>query len=80
MGRYAISLYLSYTKSGSTYGAAGSLIVLLIWIYYSAQIFLLGAEFTQVYAQMFGSHQDDVQRPENAESRSPANQTALNSR
>ncbi len=42
IGRYAISLYLTVTKSGSTYGAAGSLIVLLIWIYYSAQIFLLG--------------------------------------
>ncbi len=56
IGRYAISLYIYYTKSGSAYGAAGSLIVLLIWIYYSAQIFLLGAEFTHVYAVKFGSH------------------------
>ena len=55
IGRYAIGLYLSFSKSGSNYGAAGSLIVLLIWIYYSAQIFLLGAEFTHVYAREYGS-------------------------
>jgi membrane protein len=60
IGRFAISLYLSFSKSSSVFGAAGSLIVLLIWIYYSAQIFLLGAEFTQVYAKKFGSQQ---QRP-----------------
>ena len=56
LGRYAIGLYLTLSKSGSTYGAAGGLIVLLSWIYYSAQIFLMGAEFTQVYARKFGSH------------------------
>jgi membrane protein len=56
IGRYAIGLYLTISKPGSTYGAAGALIVLLIWIYYSAQIFLLGAEFTQVYSSKFGSH------------------------
>ncbi|NIV12934.1 MAG: YihY/virulence factor BrkB family protein, partial [Aliifodinibius sp.] len=39
----------------SSYGAAGSLIVILLWIYYSAQILFLGAEFTQVYANRFGS-------------------------
>ena len=60
LGRYAIGFYLTISRSGSTFGAAGSLIVLLIWIYYSAQIFLLGAEFTQVYAKKFGSHK----RPE----------------
>jgi membrane protein len=56
LGRYAISLYLTISKSGSAYGAAGSLIVLLLWIYYSAQIFLLGAEFTHVYSKKLGSH------------------------
>ncbi|MDR3573328.1 MAG: YihY/virulence factor BrkB family protein [Anaerolineaceae bacterium] len=56
IGRYAIGLYLLFSRSGSNFGAAGSLIVLLIWIYYSAQIFLLEAEFTQVYARKFGSH------------------------
>lgn len=55
LGRYAIGLYLSISNSGSAYGTAGSLIVLLVWIYYSAQIFLLGAEFTQVYSRKFGS-------------------------
>ena len=57
LGRYVIGLYLTISKSGSAYGAAGSLIVLLLWIYYSAQIFLLGAEFTHVYSRKFGSHQ-----------------------
>lgn len=56
IGRYLISLYLSYSTIGSTYGAAGSLAVLLLWIYYSAQIFFLGAEFTQVYARTKGTH------------------------
>jgi membrane protein len=63
LGRYAISLYLTFSKSSSVYGPAGSLIVLLIWIYYSAQIFLLGAEFTQVYARKYGSHKQSVEQP-----------------
>jgi len=44
----------------SSYGAAGSLIVVLLWIYYSAQIFLLGAEFTKVYAGRHGSHRGSL--------------------
>ena len=55
IGRHLISLYLSYSSIGSTYGAAGSLAVTLLWIYYSAQIFFLGAEFTQVYARTKGT-------------------------
>lgn len=55
-GKYLISLYIGTTAVASTYGAAGGLIVLLLWIYYSAQIFLLGAEFTKVYASRHGSH------------------------
>jgi membrane protein len=50
LGKYAIGFYLTFSNSGSAYGAAGSLIVLLVWIFYSAQIFLLGAEFTHVYS------------------------------
>lgn len=50
-GKYAIGLYLGHTSVSSTYGAAGSLVVLLLWVYYSAQILLLGAEFTHVYAK-----------------------------
>ena len=58
IGRYLIGLYLSFNKTASGYGAAGSLIVLLIWIYYSAQIFFFGAEFTQVYARTVGTHKN----------------------
>ncbi|MEL6930424.1 MAG: YhjD/YihY/BrkB family envelope integrity protein, partial [Cyanobacteria bacterium J06600_6] len=54
-GKFLLGMYLSGGSLGSAYGAAGSLIVLLAWIYYSAQIILLGAEFTQVYARMYGS-------------------------
>lgn len=54
-GKWGISLYLAKSAPASSYGAAGSLIVILLWIYYSAQILFLGAEFTQVYANKFGS-------------------------
>jgi membrane protein len=56
IGKSLIGLYLGKAGFGSTYGAAGSLAILLIWVYYSAQIFFLGAEFTHVYAEKYGSH------------------------
>jgi membrane protein len=56
IGKWLIGLYLGRSSFNSAYGAAGSLIVLLLWIYYSAQIFLLGAEFTCVFAYTAGSH------------------------
>lgn len=55
VGRYLISLYMAYSMVASAYGAAGSLAILLVWIYYSTQIFFLGAEFTQVYARTYGA-------------------------
>jgi membrane protein len=55
IGKYLIGLYLGRSSFSSAYGAAGSLIVLLLWIYYSAQIFLFGAEFTRVFAYTRGS-------------------------
>jgi membrane protein len=55
-GKYAISFYIGQSNVASSYGAAGALIVLLVWIYYSAQIFLLGAEFSRAYAKRYGSH------------------------
>jgi membrane protein len=55
IGRWAIGLYLGQSAMASTYGAAGSIIVLLVWVYYAAQILFLGAEFTQVYANKYGS-------------------------
>jgi membrane protein len=54
IGKQILGYYLGRQSFGSTYGAAGSLVVLLVWIYYSAQIFFFGAEFTQVYATRFG--------------------------
>lgn len=53
-GKWAIGVYLGHTGVGSAYGAAGSLVVVILWIYYAAQIFLLGAEFTQVYSKRKG--------------------------
>ena len=57
LGKYAIGLYLGHSGFASSFGAAGSLIALLLWVYYSAQIFFLGAEFTKQYALVFGSLQ-----------------------
>lgn len=54
IGRYIIGLYISQTATESTYGAAGAIVVILVWIYYSAVILYIGAEFTQVYTEAFG--------------------------
>lgn len=55
IGKYLIGLYLAHSSTASVYGAAGSLAVFLLWVYYSAQIFLFGAELTAVYARRYGS-------------------------
>jgi membrane protein len=55
LGKFLIGFYLGRSEVGNTFGAAGSLAILLIWIYYSAQILFFGAEFTQVYANRYGS-------------------------
>ena len=55
VGKYAIGLYLAHSSISSSYGAAGSVIIILIWVYYSAQIFFVGAEFTKMYARKRGS-------------------------
>lgn len=55
VGKFLIGLYLGKTSVASGFGAAGSLVVLLVWVYFSAQIFLLGAEFTWVYSHEYGS-------------------------
>jgi membrane protein len=54
-GKFLIGFYLGNSDVTSVYGAAGSLITILLWVYYSAVIFFLGAEFTQVYATQYGS-------------------------
>ncbi|OKS89094.1 hypothetical protein RG47T_4575 [Mucilaginibacter polytrichastri] len=56
IGKYIIGLYIQYSANSSTYGAAGSIIIILLWIYYTAAILYIGAEFTQVYAEANGSH------------------------
>ena len=55
IGKILIGIYLGTSGVTSTYGAAGSLITVLLWVYYSSLIFFLGAEFTQVYAREYGS-------------------------
>lgn len=73
IGRVLISFYLSYSTVQSIYGAAGSLMVTLLWIYYSAQVFFLGAEFTQVYAKLCGSyaHPPDAVHTDGPQSSNP---------
>jgi membrane protein len=56
IGKQLLALYLGKVSLGSPYGAAGSLVTVLVWVYYSAQLFFLGAEFTKVYARAYGSH------------------------
>lgn len=64
IGKFLIGLYLGKSTMSSAYGAAGSLVLLVIWVYYSASIMLLGAEFTQVYASRFGKR---IEPSKNAE-------------
>jgi membrane protein len=55
IGKFLVGLYLGRAAVGSAYGAAGSLVIILVWVYYSAQILFFGAELTQVYARKLGS-------------------------
>jgi membrane protein len=56
VGKFALGFYLGRSTFASAYGAAGSLIIVLLWVYYSAQILLFGAKYTQLYANRHGSH------------------------
>jgi membrane protein len=56
IGKFLISLYISKSNIGSTYGTAGSLVILIVWIYYSSMILYFGAEFTKAYALQKGVH------------------------
>ena len=67
IGKFAIGLYIGKSTVASAFGAAGSLAVMMVWVYYSAQIFLLGAEFTWVYAHAYGSRRGERRpRPEDS--------------
>ncbi|HTM59980.1 MAG TPA: YihY/virulence factor BrkB family protein [Burkholderiales bacterium] len=67
IGKLLIGLYLGKSSVASSFGAAGSLVVLMVWVYYSAQIFLFGSEFTWVYAHEYGSRRGQP-RPGSEES------------
>ena len=58
IGKLVISIYMARAAVGSTFGAAGAIVVLIAWVYYSAQVFFLGAEFTRQFALRHGSHQE----------------------
>lgn len=73
IGKYLIGLYIGTSGVSSTFGAAGSLITILVWVYYSSLIFFLGAEFTRVYATQYGS---GVAPAENAQQMDAAPQSA----
>jgi membrane protein len=60
IGKFLIGLYLGKSDVGSSFGTFGSIIIVMVWVYYSAQIFLLGAEFTWVWAHASGSRQGEV--------------------
>jgi membrane protein len=60
IGKVAIGLYLGKSDVTSSFGTAGSLVIVMIWVYYASQIFLLGAEFTRVYAEKFGSRRQEA--------------------
>jgi membrane protein len=63
-GKFAIGLYIGKSALSSSFGAAGAFVVLIVWVYYSAQIFFLGTEFTYLYATQFGSRRDAIgQKP-----------------
>jgi len=55
VGKLVLGIYLGKASFASTYGAASSIVVLLVWVYYSAQIYFLGAEFTKTFANRYGS-------------------------
>jgi len=69
VGKFLIGLYIGNSAVTSGFGAASSIVVLLVWVYYSAQIFLVGAEFTWVYAHRFGSKKAEEHK---VETKSPA--------
>ncbi|HYX65525.1 MAG TPA: YhjD/YihY/BrkB family envelope integrity protein [Burkholderiales bacterium] len=77
IGKFLIGLYLGKASVASTFGAAGSLVVLMIWVYYSAQIFLFGAEFTWVYAHRLGSRRGQPRPRPAAATQTPAEPPAI---
>jgi membrane protein len=76
LGKFGLGMYLGKSTVASPYGAAGSLVIILLWVYYSAQILFFGAEFTQVYACRFGGKMEPVAHAEWIDQSSASDQTA----
>ncbi|MDB6123230.1 MAG: Ribonuclease [Pedosphaera sp.] len=76
LGKFGLGMYLGKSAVASTYGAAGSLVVILLWVYYSSQILFFGAEFTQVYACRFGHKMEPVEYAEWIEQGNTSDKTA----
>ena len=74
LGKLLFGLYLGRGSVTSAYGAAGSLVVVLLWVYYSAQILLFGAQFTQIYSNRYGSHIEPVPGAETVTSKEASSQ------
>jgi membrane protein len=72
VGKFLIGLYTGKSAVASSFGAAGSLVIVFVWVYYSAQIFLMGAEFTWVYARTFGSMREQAKAGDGAAQAAPA--------
>jgi membrane protein len=62
LGKFLIGLYIGKSDMTSSFGAAGSMVLVMVWVYWSAQIFLFGAEFTWVYANLYGSRKEIAKR------------------
>jgi membrane protein len=75
VGKFLLAFYVGHSTVTSIYGAAGSLVTLLLWVYYSSLIFFFGAELTQVYASRYGSK---ITRAQNAQSAKPENEPQKN--
>ena len=76
VGKTLIGYYIGHSGIASTFGAAASLVVLLVWVYYSAQIFLLGAEFTRAYAVRYGSQRGRLEPAPNQQADVPVRPAA----
>lgn len=77
IGKFVLGIYFGKSAVGSSYGAAGALVLVLLWIYYSAQILLFGAELTQVYGRAHGSHANEEQQAANGEPRAPSGEPVV---
>lgn len=75
VGKWVFGMYLRHSTTLSVYGAAGSLAILLVWVYYSAQVFFIGAELTKIWARRYGSCAPDAVIPAETEPAAPSQST-----